>query len=529
LITIGSTKISNAAVATIAGGQRSSAASAASALGPLLAVATAAASYTLANAPYGLWPFAWIAPGLLLVCVRRLRPGAALARGVLFGVLIGYGITGWAPYATLEYFAFNRAFAWLFSTAVWLVYSGVPLGLLALLYAVLAPNLPRFARGPFGGWLWVGGDLLRTTLLTGMPWGLLGHTQSANLPVVQIAELGGVYAVSFIVALVSVSVAETLDARPLQWRTAARSLALPAAALAAVLAYGWLSLGMLRSSGVHRTVEVVQGNIPNSFRWKREYFERALAAYVGLTRSAAERKPDLIVWPENAVNFYVEQEPSLAAELGRVGTWAAGGFVFGGPRLQSPTEARNSAYFIGSDGRIGSTYDKRRLVPFAEYDPFAFLKENGPTEIVYTPGEGAQLLASGAARVGIVICYEVLFPSLVRELVRDGAELIVNLANDSWMDPGDGVAPRQHFSMAVLRAVETRRALVRAAAGGPSGFISPYGEVLSSLGTGRQGTLVGDVSIDTRLTPYVRWGDTWAVWGTFIAIAAAWTTRRRAS
>lgn len=488
-------------------------------------VVSAAATYTLANEPYGFWPAAWIAPGLLLVCVRRLRAGAALACGVLFGVLIGVGITGWAPHATLEYFAFNQPFAWLFSAAVWLLYSGAPLGLLAIAYAMLAPKLPLAVRGPFGAWLWVGSDLVRTTLLTGMPWGLLGHTQAANLHVVQVADLGGVYAVSFVVALVSASVAETLDAArtgALSGRSAVRSLALPAATLAAVVVYGSLCLGTFRTTGVRRTVAVVQGDIPNAFRWERSHFERSLATYVGLTRSAVATKPDLIVWPENAVSFYVDQEPSLRAELGRIGALATDGFVFGGPRLASATEARNSAYFMDPQGRIASTYDKRRLVPFAEYDPFAFLRAaEDANEVVYTPGEGAQLLAARSARIGIVICYEVLFPHLVRELVRDGAELLVNLANDSWMDAGDGVAPRQHFSMAVLRAVETRRTLVRAAASGPSGFISPYGEVLSSLPTGTGGALIGGVSLERRLTPYVRWGDTWAVVGTLMAIGCA--------
>lgn len=494
-------------------------------------VTLSAALYTVAHEPYGLWATAWIAPGLLLICVRRLDPLRAAAAGVLFGVLIGYGITTWAPYATLEYFGFNHALAWAFSFVVWLAYSGVPLGLMAFAYAMLAPGVPAAWRALLGAWLWVGSDLLRTTLLTGMPWGLLGHTQAANLPIVQVADLGGVYAVTFIVALVSAALAETLDslaARGGSWRALGRHLAFPSVALAAVLAYGAHCLRSASADGSATTVAIVQGHIANQFRWSREHFQQTLHTYADLSRRAAPGNPDLIVWPENAVNFYVEQEPHLRAQLGRVARASQVGLIFGGPRLHAPTEARNSAYFMTPDGRIAATYDKRRLVPFAEYDPFSnWRAQRDRDELRYTAGSGAQLLSSGGARIGIVICYEVLFPALVRELVRDGAEMLVNLSNDTWMDPGDGIAPRQHLSMSVLRAVETRRPLVRAAASGPSAFITPLGEIESSLPTATAGSLVGRLHAERVLTPYVRFGDTWAVAGTLLALAAAIAVRVR--
>src|SRR5437660_6307120 len=207
-----------------------------------------------------------------------------------------------------------------------------------------------------------------------MPWELLGHTQFRHLTIVQIADLGGVYAVSFVMALASVAGAELLRegratgrARP--WRA---RLALPAAVLLATCAYGAYARRLYAASpegDAGRTVAVVQGNIPNAFRWKQAFFERMLATYAGLSGAARGERPDVIVWPENAANFYLNREPLLLAELAPTAALAREGLVVGGPRLTDGGEARNAAYLIGPSGTIIGTYDKQHLVPLAEYDP----------------------------------------------------------------------------------------------------------------------------------------------------------------
>jgi len=478
----------------------------------------AAALYTLACPPHEWSLLAWLVPGLLLVAVGGLTTLRALACGALFGVAIGCGITGWAYHAALEYFAFNRALTAGFVVAVWLVYSGVPHALLCAAYAGLAERVPGWARGPLGAWLWVVSEWLRSTLGTGMPWELLGHTQFRHLAVIQIADLGGVYAVSFVMALASVSCAELLGqgraaARPRPWCV---GLALPAAVL-------------LATGPAVRTVAVVQGNIPNEFRWKRAFSERMLATYARLSGAARRERPDVIVWPENAANFYLNREPMLLAELAPVAALAREGLLVGGPRLTDGGEARNAAYLIGPSGTIIGTYDKQHLVPLAEYDPRRGPGAARAAEPVYTAGAEGQLLETGATRIGAVICYEVLFPRLVRELVRKGAEVLVNVSNDSWLDGGDGAAPRQHFSMAVFRAIETRRFLVRAAATGVSGFVAPSGETYASLAPDTAGTSVARVGIRQGETVYVRWGERWiAPAGVLLALAVLLDGRRRA-
>ncbi len=488
-----------------------------------IGVLSAAALYAAACPPHQLWLGAWLVPGIFLTAVAGGSVRGALARGTAFALVFGYGMTSWAVGASLEYFDFSPWVSWLFAAGVWLA-CGFPYALLAVAYCALHDRVPSRARPVLAAWLWVGAELIRAELLSGMPWELLGHTQFANLPIIQVADLGGVYAVSFAMVLVSVGVAEmvreSLRSGSLQWRVAV----LPACVIASVAAYGMMRLAEERDE-LERTemqVAVVQGNVPNSMRWKQSHFEHALEVYEGLSDRAAAFDPDLIVWPENAVSFYVDREPALRERLGRVAGRADAGLIFGAPRHDDAAGVvRNSAYWMGPSGNIDGIYDKQKLVPFAEYDP---LESTPPTgELVYRGSTSPMLLA---ADVGAVICYEIIFPSLVRDLVKRGARLLVNLSNDSWMDVGDGVAPRQHSSMAIFRAVETRRYLVRASASGHSGFVSPRGRSYSSLPNQVADAAVASVGFRDGLTPYVRWGDRWILIG-MIGCAATVARNRK--
>jgi apolipoprotein N-acyltransferase len=357
-----------------------------------------------------------------------------------------------------------------------------------------------------------------------MPWELLGHTQYRALWLVQIADLGGVPAVSFVMTLASVAAAELIaDARTVALPSLrpVRRLLPAAAMLVATFAYGVDARARYASGdeATTVTVAVVQGNIPNEYRWQRAHMERTLAAYAGLTRSTLGARPALVVWPENAVDFYLEREPMLRTQLAQVAASAPGGLLVGSPRLATETDARNSAQLLAADGTIRAVYDKQRLVPFAESTLFPSANAD-MQEPAYGPGPRAEPIASSVGRLGTMICYEVLFARLVNDLVRRGAQVLVNLSNDSWLDGGDGAAPEQHFSMAVLTAIETRRDLVRAAGSGASGFIDASGRVVARLPRNESGTLVERVRLRDELTPYVRWGDAWIL-ATGIVLAAA--------
>ena len=489
----------------------------------VLIAAAAAVAYTLACPPYAWAVAAWTVPVLLVVPTVRLGPAAAALCGVVFSLLMGAGVMGWAVHASLEYFDLNQVRSAAFAALVWLVYGGIPFGILLAVYAWSAPRVPRPAWAPLAAWMWTGMEMLRTHLFTGMPWELLGHTQFRQLWLVQIADLGGVYAVSFVMTLVAVATAELavdVRAKRVAGPWAALHRLAPAATLVAVtVAYGAYARARYAADDRGPTIAVaaVQGNVANAYRWQRAYFERTLAVYAGLTQRARAAAPDLVVWPENAVDFYLEREPMLRMQLARVAAVAPAGLLVGSPRLATPGEARNSVQLLGADGAIRDVYDKQHLVPFAEYNPLRRAAPD-PRDPVYAPGGPAEPLATAVGRLGTTICYEVLFPDLVRDLVRRGAQVLVNVSNDSWLDAGDGAALEQHFSMTVFRAIETRRDLVRAAGSGASGFIDPLGRVVATVPRNTAGTVVGRVRLRDELTPYVRWGDAWIfVFGAVVA------------
>ena len=207
----------------------------------LLGVGTAALLYAAATELEGCSFAAWAAPGLLLVSVRRMRPAIAFASGVVFAFLIGLGSTGWSPSSVVPYFGLSAVVTRVLSAVGLAVHAGLPYGLLALAYARWSVGMPSFARSSLAAWLWVGCELLRTAPSAPASLGLLGHTQLPYHVLTEIADFGGVYAASFVIALVSVATAELLaDAAtlPLTRGAVLRRVAIPALALLAAIAYG---------------------------------------------------------------------------------------------------------------------------------------------------------------------------------------------------------------------------------------------------------------------------------------------------
>jgi apolipoprotein N-acyltransferase len=526
-----------------------------SALGAVASVATAILAsglYVVACPPWGFAECAWLVPGLLFLPSERSSPRRAALRGALFGVGIGAGITHWAYSASVQYFGLSTGQGLAFVAAVWLLFSGVPFAAMLAAYAVLAPRLDRALRPVLAAWLWVCAELLRTRLLTGMPWELLGDSQHERLALIQIADLVGVHGISFVVVLVGTAGASALAAgfggalqsgaaaRRSRSRSAAgregahgwRELAAPLAVLASVVAYGEWTLRAYTPPDPARAlaVEVVQASAPSSLHWQRARAERAIAAYAALSAAGGGSAPDLVVWPETSANVYLESEPLMRAQIGQAAERTKLGVLVGGPRLASDGGVRNSALLLGHEGAILDAYDKQHLVPLAEYQPWS-ARVVPPTgdPLRFVPAADGHPLSAGDARLGTTICYEILFPDLVRSLVRSGAELLVNLSNDSWLDAGDGAAPAQHLSMAVFRAVETRRFLVRAATSGISAVVDPVGRPVVTLPVGEVGARRATVERRTDLTPYVRLGDTWLLVVGAGLLASALRRSRRVS
>jgi apolipoprotein N-acyltransferase len=361
--------------------------------------------------------------------------------------------------------------------------------------------------------LWVATELLRGQIM-GQPWDLLGYTQHGNVALIQLAAITGVYGVSYLLALASTVVAD-LGARLMAegrspW-VALRALAAPAAVIGACWFGGRLAVpsGGVTDDGA-KQVAIVQTNVSPSLHWTRAYTDAQVAAHVRAT-AALPVGPSLIVWPENAVPRYLEREPMLAVELATLAVRHHADLLFGGPRFEDG-HTYNAARLITAAGRNGGAYDKRRLVLFAEEKPLVVADRNAPNDSPeeFTAGSGSSVLRSFVP-IGVSICHEIVHPDLIRASVRDGAALLVNIANDGWLDGTFDFARRQHLAMSVFRAVETRRFVVRAATTGTSAVIDPYGRLVATQAADTPGVVTAAVAGGTTLTPYVRFGDAFAV------------------
>jgi apolipoprotein N-acyltransferase len=493
------------------------------------AVFVGAVLHALALPPVDLSVAAWLALIPLLLVLRGSSASRGFALGVLYGCGVGWVATSWAASAVARYFQMGLPSAVLALTVFYIATSVPTFGV----FGALAPGVLR-AQRPWRAHvvlpaLWVATELVRGRLV-GQPWGLLGYSQHAHPGLIQVAAVTGVYGVSFVLVWGNTAIAAALESlRAGTWtRSTVAGLALQALVIGLVWTAGTVVAERGPTGGFSaRPVAIVQTNLPPALHWTPAYADQQLLAHVHWT-DAHPSTPSaaLVVWPENAIPRYLETDATLAAYLGSVATQHHTDLLFGTPRYENGS-VFNSVRLITADGQNGGHYDKQKLVLFAERSPFGRVEARPPAESPtrFTAGSEAGVLRS-FVRLGISICHEIAYPELVSRSVQQGAELLVNVSNDGWLDVGNGGASRQHFAIAVFRAVETHRYLVRAATTGVSGVVDPYGHVLATLPSHTPGVITTSVAGRSHLTPYVRFGDSFALLCVAISAIAVLPRRR---
>ena len=375
--------------------------------------------------------------------------------------------------------------------------------------------------------LWVAFEYLRAHALTGFPWALLGYSQQSWLQAIQSADLFGVYGLSYLLALVNVTVALMITA--LRQRRLMPRLAVAASILlfSANLLYGYLCL-QKNPAERERTVTttLVQGNVDQSIKWDPAFVQSTVDRYRDLSLAAAsEYQSELIVWPESATPFYYQDQSPLSEEVRQVAINSQAALLFGSPAYEKRADGRwhflNSAFLLGAQGETLGRGDKVHLVPFGEYVP---LKKVFPFVNKLVEGIGdfssgkIQPLRFGEDRIGILVCYEGIFPELARAYVNQGSDLLVNVTNDAWY--GQSSAPFQHLSMARFRAIENRIWLVRAANTGISAFIEPSGQIIGATPIFVTLSTTAKVGLGSRPTLYRTIGDALPL--AFLLLCAYW-------
>lgn len=483
-------------------------------LGPVLQAALSGVLLVLAFPSAGLHWLAWGGLVPLLWATRHSVPWQAFCLGSVAGTVFHLGLIYWVTVSMTAYGGLHPIPA----LGVLLL-----LSLLLSIFVSVPLALSRFVERK-SGWqgfvtlplLWTAAEHVKSWFLTGFPWGNLGYTQYDLLPVIQISDTTGVYGISFLLVLANTAGFSLLQAAAQRQRPPLGPALSALVLLAATLLYGHYRLSApLHPSGPARQVAVIQPNIPQNLKWDPGFLEPTLAIYRRLTLEACAENPELIVWPESATPFFFSAQPEYRQAVEEIVGQTDAYLLLGSPALeQTPGGEQyfNSAYLIAPDGTVRGRYDKLHLVPWGEYVPlqqlFPFVSRMVAGIGDFSPGAQVRLLDLPDCPIGAVICYEIIFPDLVRRVARSGARVLVNITNDAWF--GLTSAPHQHLAMAVLRAVENRRCLVRSANTGISAFISPRGAITARTGLFTQAVLPAMIESYDGMTFYTRHGDVFA-------------------
>ena len=405
-------------------------------------------------------------------------------------------------------------------------------GFLALFFAVFAAGC-ELARGRglglalVGPPLWVLLEWVRTYVLGGFPWVSLGYSQYRATYLIQFAEFTGIYGVSALVALVNVSVYGALR----RWRDGlaprSRGVLAVAVLMIGLVAWGFGRVHALKARAPIGSlrVGVVQGNVPQDVKWDPTYQNGTIDHYATLTARAAEAGAQLVIWPETAAPFFFQEEGELRERIlaiaRRHGIW----LLVGSPAFDDDSAGlalHNRVYLLTPEGAAVRYYDKMELVPFGEYVPLASL-----FFFVHKVVEGVGDFRAGTMPVvfhtlrgsfGTLVCYEGIFPGLVRRFVVAGADFLVNVTNDAWF--GRTSAPYQHLAMGTVRAIENRVPIVRVANTGFSAIIDFDGTIRWRTGLFETAWRVDTLSWLGETTFYTRFGDLF-VYGCLVVLAVA--------
>ncbi len=372
--------------------------------------------------------------------------------------------------------------------------------------------------------LWVGLDYLRSVLFSGFPWMDLGYGLYTQPRLIQAADIGGHFVVTFTLVLCNGLIVGLIDRQrgDVRWniRMERRLLLLACSFLVFIGGYSKVRYDIMQgrmARGLQTNVAVVQGNIDQGEKWSPQKKKSTVETYVTLSKSAVKGHTiELVVWPETAVPFYLQQDPLTANILdftGKENAWLLTGSPSYSAEQQTDVddlkvEYFNSAFLLAPSGRLQGRYAKQHLVPFGEYVPLRrflpFLEPLVESVGDFTAGSSSAPLEMGQMKLGVLICFESIFPQIARDSVVAGANLLVNLTNDAWY--GRSSAPYQSMAMAVFRAVENKRTLIRAANTGISGFVDPVGNILAQTDIFEADAVTAQLPMLHRVTVFSKSG-----------------------
>lgn len=491
------------------------------------------------------WNLYWFSFIFLIPLLFALRFTKSLKEVILislsFGISHFVSLLYWIVYTLTKYGNLNIVISvsLLILLSIYLsIYYVIPF---LLAFKIKVFEAPCFAKGLIFAFFITGSEYLRSIMLTGFPWGQLGYLMTNFSPILQIADIFGVWGLTFITTIINYFIFFVVQRVSLE-RAYKNSFFLYQTILfvflvSLVIAYGVYSERKWENlvSNEIRSLKIalLQGNIPQEIKETKQ-IEVSFKVYQTLINKALTERPEIILFPETAFNFYFpyERDPTLRLLLlleevrTKTSYSQVPTVVFGTFRL-SYTEGKPKAHnslMVWYKGDFVDFYDKSRLVPFGEYVPlgeiFPFLKRISVVSDVIRPGMPKNLtlpLETGLIKIAPLICFESAFSEVLRERLRENVQLIYIATNDAWF--GKTSAPYQHFQIAVVRAVEGRRFTVQVANTGISGIISPTGKVLTKTELEVQTYLIEKVKLIYLSSYFKHTGNLLGILGTLFLLA----------
>ncbi len=469
---------------------------------------------------YNLPLLAWVAIALLTLA----SCGAKIKLSPLYGLLNSLAFypiaVPWLDTVTQRY---GGAAPWQAAGILGLI--ALAEGLMTSVFSLgvaVASRKSRLIACLLAPFLWVALEFLRANIpVLGFPWNLIGYAASRNLPLLQLTAIAGIYGLSFVVAGYGAFLAYAiLSGRQRAWK----ALMVTTAALI-LIAFG--GRYFIPRATPHYVAHLVQTNFQSQYNYRPGWLQRHgadLDQLHDISVDAAKAEPGLIVWPEVPAPFtFNDRDFAVRAE--KIARDSGSDFLVGIVDWRRDAAgkwyATNSATLLNPSGQRVFTYDKIHLVPFGEYVPFrrwlGFAANLVDDIGDFTPGHEYSVGRLPGGKFGVYICYEGVFPGLVRHFTANGAQLLINISDDGWF--GHSAARAQHEMMERVRAVENRRWLLRDTNNGLTVDVDPYGRTVAKMPAGIRGQLDAPYAFESEMTPYARFGN-WFAWLCVLASAS---------
>jgi len=488
----------------------------------LLCAAVSGAALSLSYTGFYFSIYSWLCIGLLLVVILDARLPVAFACGFVHTLVFVFTSVPWIATVLSVHGGLSRVGGW----AILFLIASI-MGILTGAFAWCVRRLARRSLvlacvgAPF---LWVTFEFALAHLPEiSFPWNLLGYPASANLALLQLATITGIWGLSFVVAAFNALLGWTTSASAPPLKIRAAVLTVAALLILAIMAFGPRFIP--RTAAGH-FARAVQPNFPEAMEYPADWFKahvRDLEEIEELSLAPSNHSTDLLVWPEAPAPFSFE-DPQFARHASLLAIHFQHPFLAGVIEWKPAPESSagghaalapyNSAILLDPQGQMVFTYDKIHLVPFGEYEPFPLIHHVVASVSSEVGGfrKGTKYSVeqlSGGYTFGTFICYEAIYPGEIRRFAANGAELFVNLSNDGWF--GRSAAPEQHLRMARVRGVENRRWLLRVTNNGITVSVDPYGRIFRPLPQDVRAAVDLPYDFRTDETIYTRFGD-WFAW-----------------